>query len=498
MKLHFEVQLKKGQRSDHGHSVTNPAHFPSFVLVFNDDWNDYSYRTWFCLYYYGEDRVQRKIGELKLMCRGKVNSYDALDKTFDGSLSDDYCSLGIEPSYYFKIYKLFKGKQKLIEELLVSLRDCAFNQNIYEEFIEDDIFNTSLLREDSSMQAFNEAPYMLNGGNKEAAYSFKVHFAPDYLNGAFADWNVRLFYDSPPFMRMVGLIGDNGVGKTQMLRWLVKSLVSNESSSQSLPLYRSCLAISSTPFDNYANINTNQYRIPYHYFSVEQNIDNTEIEILSCINEIFRRPLIYQRPMASLYKEALNDILGESIGNVIEYVDDEDTYRINKCLLHEQILIMSSGQLHIFKLLSFIHAHIKLSSLIVIDEPEVHMHPQFVVLFMAMLGKILHRFRSFAVIVTHSPLVVREMVGQNVYLMTLVEDNIPNVGKVGFETFGADASELYMNIFHYNEHMSSFYYYIKSIGKGSRNTYDKAIKYIMKFAPKLSLNARLSIRDYLE
>ena len=88
------------------------------------------------------------------------------------------------------------------------------------------------------------------------------------------------------------------------------------------------------------------------------------------------------------------------------------------------------------------------------------------------------------------------MVGQNVYLMTIVEGNIPNVGKVGFETFGADASELFMNIFHYDERMSSFYYYIKDLGKNK--SYEKAISYIMKYAPKLGLNARLSIRDYLD
>lgn len=495
MTLHFEVQLKKGQRSDYSKSVSNPSRFPSFVLVFNDDWNDYSYKTWFCLYYYEEDRSQHKIGEFKLMCRDEANTFDVLEKTFDGRLSNDYCSLGIEPSYYSTIYDLFKGTQT-IDELLVSLRDCAYNQNIYEEFIEDDGFKTSLLREDSSIQAVEEAPYLLGGNDKAAAYSFEVHFAPQYLNGASAEWQVKLLYDAPPFMRMVGLIGENGVGKTQMLRCLVKLLVSEVSRPQSLPLFRSCLAISSTPFDNYAETDENRNRIPYHYFSIEQDINNTEKKLLKCINEIFHRPLIYQQPMIQLYKEALDDMLGKSIGNILEYVENEDIYVLNENALHEQINIMSSGQLHIFNLLTFIYAHIRLTSLLVIDEPEVHMHPQIVVLFMAMLGKTLARFRSFAVIATHSPLVIREMLGQNVYLMKIVEGNLPVVGKVAFETFGSDASELYLNIFHYDECMSSFCHYIKQIGK--KKTYDEAISYIMKFAPKLSLNARLSIRDYLE
>ena len=105
------------------------------------------------------------------------------------------------------------------------------------------------------------------------------------------------------------------------------------------------------------------------------------------------------------------------------------------------------------------------------------MHPQIIVSFMTMLGGILTRFRSYAVIATHSPLIVREMVGQNVYLMRQVDGGIPNVSKVAFETFGADASELYMNIFQYDEKMSSFYRYVKHLGRDK--SYKDALSYIM-------------------
>lgn len=493
--LHFEVQLKKGLLSDHAQSIANPTQFPSFVLVFNNGWNDYSYRTRFCLYYYGEDKVQRRIGEFKLMCRGEINTFNVLDKEFDGALSDDFCSLGLNPSYYSEIYDLFKDDPLIFDELLDSLRDCAYNLNIYEEFKEDDGFKKSLLREDSSSQAYVDAPYLLRGKDVEA-FAIDLHFAPKYLNGAYTEWRIELLYDAPPFMRAVGLIGDNGVGKTQMIKHLIELLISPKCPFRPLPLFRSCLAISSTPLDNYGSIKKDPARIPFHYFYVEQNLKNTEEEIVRCIDEIYRRPLIYEQHMIDLYKTALDNILGKTIGNILVFNKKGNTYKLNKNALHDQINIMSSGQLHIFELLTFIHAHIKLSSLLIIDEPEVHMHPQFIVLFMAMLGHVLHQFRSYVVVATHSPLVVREMVGQNVYLMKIVEGNIPNVGKVGFETFGADASELYMNIFNYDECISSFYYHIKKLGK--QMSYDEAIEYIMQFAPKLSLNARLSIRDYLE
>lgn len=493
--LHFEVQPKYGQRADYGLTVKAPSQYPAFVLVFNDDWNDYAYRTWFCLYYYGEDQKQHYVGELKIMCRGEGNTFEVLDKSFDGMLNDNFCSLAIEPAYYSKIHELFGGTA-IANDLLTCLRDCAYNQNIYEDFFEDECFKTSLLREDSSQQAVKEAAFLLGGKDKAAAYSFGLHFAPDYLNGAYTDWTVKLLYDAPPFMRAVGLIGNNGVGKTQMMKMLVSNLISNVKVPQSLPLFRSCLAISSTPFDGYDEIAVEEPRIPYQHFTIEQDTEYTEEELLDCINVIYSRPLIHRKSMVQLYKEAIDELLGEEVSAFLKYDEHTDNYDLDKKILHEQIAILSSGQLHIFNLLTFIHAHIHLTSLLVIDEPEVHMHPQIIVSFMSMLGRILNSFRSFAVIATHSPLIVREMVAKNVYLMRTVDGDIPNVSKVAFETFGADASELYVNIFNYDERMSSFFHYVKLIGK--EKGYDGAMKFIKQYAPKLSLNARLSIRDFLE
>ncbi len=493
--IHFEVQKKIGQRADYGPAVSLPNQYPSFVLVFNDDWNDYTYQTWFCLYYYREDRKQHKIGEFKLMCRGEKNTFNVLDKAFDGPLSKEYCSLGIEPEYYSKIYELFKGTD-IANELLTDLRDCAYNQNIYEDFCEDDCFKSSLLREDSSGQAVKEAAFLLSGKDSSAAYSFKIHFAPEYLGGAYTDWTVKLLYDAPPFMRTVGLIGNNGVGKTQMLKKLVSNLIQEVKQPVDLPLFRSCLVISSTPFDGYDKINVENPRIPFIIFTIEQNPKKTENYLLESIQIITKRPLVHRMPMIQMYKETINEVLGEDVSDFLVYNEDDNDYKLDKELLHEKISVLSSGQLHIFNLLTFIHAHIHLTSLLIIDEPEVHMHPQIIVSFMSMLGRILTKFRSFAVIATHSPLIVREMVGQNVYLMQTVDGGIPNVSKVAFETFGADASELYYDIFNYDEKISSFYYYVRTLGK--KCNYEDVINLIRQYAPGLGLNARLSIRDILE
>lgn len=53
-------------------------------------------------------------------------------------------------------------------------------------------------------------------------------------------------------MRSFGVIGNNGVGKTQILSKFVADLLNkNVDNFEKLPLYKSLLVICSTPFDAY-------------------------------------------------------------------------------------------------------------------------------------------------------------------------------------------------------------------------------------------------------
>lgn len=70
--LHFEKQVKQGQRSDYADSVLPPSRYPSFVLVFNDDWNDFEYKTWFSLFYFRQEEQNYFLGELKIIAEDGV------------------------------------------------------------------------------------------------------------------------------------------------------------------------------------------------------------------------------------------------------------------------------------------------------------------------------------------------------------------------------------------------------------------------------------------
>ena len=53
-----------------------------------------------------------------------------------------------------------------------------------------------------------------------------------------------------------------------------------------------------------------------------------------------------------------------------------------------------------------------------------------------------------------------------------------------------------MQLFQFDERMSSFYYYVKILAR--KKDYQQVLALFERYAPGLSLNARLSIRDYFE
>lgn len=106
--LHFEVQVKQGRRADYIDSVEAPKRYPCFILVFNWDWTDFDYSTWFCLFYFASEYDKWKIGELKIMNSAHKNTMDALPKEFDEPLDDSFCSVGIDSNYYIGLRDVLK------------------------------------------------------------------------------------------------------------------------------------------------------------------------------------------------------------------------------------------------------------------------------------------------------------------------------------------------------------------------------------------------------
>ena len=107
---------------------------------------------------------------------------------------------------------------------------------------------------------------------------------------------------------------------------------------------------------------------------------------------------------------------------------------------------LSSGQ----KLFSFIVINIlgaiRRESLLLIDEPELFLHPALEIQFLDMLKQILFRFNSKALLATHSEVTVREIPSACVHVLTRTDDGLL-VRKPPFQTFGGDVQRISSYVF---------------------------------------------------
>lgn len=111
-----------------------------------------------------------------------------------------------------------------------------------------------------------------------------------------------------------------------------------------------------------------------------------------------------------------------------------------------EIVQLSSGQ----KLFSFIVINIlgaiRRDSLILIDEPELFLHPTLEIQFIDMLKTILDRFNSKALLATHSLVTVREVPTECVHVLARTKDGL-SIRTPPFQTFGGDMQRISSYVF---------------------------------------------------
>jgi hypothetical protein len=107
---------------------------------------------------------------------------------------------------------------------------------------------------------------------------------------------------------------------------------------------------------------------------------------------------------------------------------------------------LSSGELAMLRFAAQAAGSIEMGCLLLFDEPETHLHPNFISDFMAILHTLLASTRSVAIIVTHSAYVVREVPRQRVRILS-VADRTASVDQPRLQTFGASIDSISQFVF---------------------------------------------------
>lgn len=471
-----------------------------FVLTFNYMWNDFNQFTWFRLYFKEGDEL-RNIGTLKIMKGSETNTGNVLPERFY-CLDNDCCSLGYDIDYYKNVFSLF-GEDSM--SILSCLQDAATNINIHDRFADRYLFKQSIVRMNCSERALREGRFYANGKTMSNAYSFVFKYATPYRIDKEERINVGFDfrYDCPSFKRTIGMIGENGVGKSSLIASVSQSIAKKDGNCfvGDAPIFSKVMVISFSPFDVYPSTCQNSV-IEYRYCGLMKSKN----ELLSMEEQIeqFKSNLkqISIRKEADhlmrIWRSVLKDVVAEE---VLDSFFADDNINIRTVLIdnniHDFCKNMSSGETIFVYALTEIIANIRYDSLIMLDEPEQHLHPHAITKFLRAIYMVLDKFESYAIIATHSPLVIREMVSDNVMVFSR-EDNLLNVVKIGVESFGEDISVLTDVVFKNMNDEKRYEYVVRELTDIYGYDYDKIVGALQGEHNKLGLSARLMIRTIVE
>lgn len=161
---------------------------------------------------------------MKILNSEEDNTSKVLPASFI-SLPTTLCSLGQSEGYYRKLKKLLPNKY---QSVLYALKDAAWFSEIQYRFENHQGFKRSLLREGSTDALLSSARRKIDRGENDSwnfIFKTQVPYSEQPVEINFESGNLE---DDDNQNRIKALIGNNGSGKTSILRALVKSLIRNE------------------------------------------------------------------------------------------------------------------------------------------------------------------------------------------------------------------------------------------------------------------------------
>lgn len=446
----------------------------------DDNWDDwFVYRTVFVLFYFDELGVVRRIGELKI---GQFNINEEqskgvgyrpdIPKEFD-ALGEEFFSIGQDATFYESLAKLNKNVR---EKILAGLRDMAFNSELFDKALGEKVTGLSLLRSVSRQSVKGQFYRMARGGARLTPYSFSFisdqHRDPSEFNCPTFSFEVKP--DSKPPTNIHVIIGRNGVGKTYHLNLMTEALLRGgentrgrftitQSDDDLLDdedlIFENIVSVTFSAFDPFEPLSVKRNKsegIRYQYIGLkritstksgEQRAPKSPASLMSEFGASMRLILNHQaklerwqKAMAVLDSDPVFQAAGVSY---IDATDNEDSVISSLKKLFKE---MSSGHKIVLLTITRLVETVEERTLVLLDEPEAHLHPPLLSAFVRSLSDLLMDRNGVAIIATHSPVVLQEVPRSCVWKLRR-SGEFTEIERPELETFGENVSTLTREVF---------------------------------------------------
>lgn len=429
---------------------------PTYILLNPTTWDDYSSKNQFSLsvQYKGKHTT---LGLLKIISIDSKSTTLSLPYQFT-KLGKEYCSLGEKIDYYKNI-KNFFGNHYLT--ILKAFNDVAFFPQISESFENSSDFKNSLIRFDGQEQLMRQARYIVDNYDLSNLYSFEYLYKPSYSNDIDALKIPFNFNDNSILPdRIYALIGENGVGKTQLVSKLPIDLANHvlDTFTPRIPLFSKVIAVSYSVFDDF-KIPESSSKINYVYCGLRQERNDEKYTLTKgdlkerFFNSI--KKVQKSKRFDSWYEIVENFFPNNIVDQWKIWNESESEYELSVTEFSNSLNKFSSGQSIFVFILTEILANIRYDSLIIFDEPETHLHPNAISQLINSIHLLVRKFQSYCIIATHSPIIVQGILSKNVYVIRN-ENNVLSAKHPSIETFGENLTKITDDIFGARDTTSQF------------------------------------------
>lgn len=541
---------------NHASVWSHPGNDCDFYLE-EDGWNDYNYYTMYHLH--ATCRLTRStdneyLGYIRIMKIGQnINESYLVREVTHGrvfkSLPNDFVSLSLNVSLFKRLHQILEleQRQEFVEALHVIIGSASL---LLGKVYNDDCFNSSLLRDDASVDGFHMRQiesYMLG---ESAFYDLRkeaitVQFShvenPVDLKFVCCEKDKESDYSSIGLPDgIVVFVGKNGSGKSTAMYKLARLIHADptmrfqlkESLGEISPYDIGVVKLfifSYTPFDNF-------YLPGMDEAQLLSQLNNLEFEDCSVLFNGIRD---IRSEMEERAKKAQGIPDNERVGSIclkpnealcdefliaLEYINKIADNRLrlwnsflNACRLnqqtlsddidriinasegtkHEEFAKTATGHKFIIHSIARLIAYIEENSLVLFDEPENHLHPPLLSFYYANVRNIIDNYKSVAFIATHSPVIVQETFARNVYVVRRL-DGKTVINQPQIETYGATITSITTEVFDLTtDKMNTYNVFRRYFERGMFSYYNSADKMIIEFKKAIGGEISGPMESYL-
>jgi predicted ATPase len=399
----------------------------------------------------------------------------------------------------------------------------AYDLSLFDKALDEPVMRESLLRSGSESRPFGQRlrasearvrgrlNRLARGDARLTPFSFTYTF-PAIGEAPAPVLSFEVEPDSQPPTNIHVLIGRNGVGKTRCLQNMAQSLAtkpdgdklgsfaSRSSDSEARGLFSNLVSITFSAFDPFGPIVAEsgdaRFTLNYSYVglrkpagaSKEVSRSSTKdsgeltqefIESAEHCRTGFRR----DRWLRALETLSSDPLFSEANVSALASNEEEAAFAQNAKRLYERL---SSGHKIVLLMITRLVELVEERTLVLLDEPEAHLHPPLLAAFVRALSDLLVQRNGVAIVATHSPVVLQEVPKACVNILHRV-GLTPRSERPGIETFGENVGVLTREVFGLEVTQSGYHRLLQDAAADKRASYEDVLR---RFKDHLGAEAR--------